>query len=65
LQARAAAKLGEVQQKITDLTIIRDTLQVAVDAGCDDLIACAGSPRCPLPFTDLVLTTRRGQVDRL
>ena len=64
LQARAAAKLGEVRQKITDLTIIRDTLQVAVDAGCDDLIACAGSPRCPLPFTDLVLTTRSEQVDR-
>ncbi len=62
LQARAAAKLAEVEQKITDLTIIRDTLREAVDAGCDDLIACAGSPCCPLPFA-LVLTTSRGHAD--
>jgi len=54
LQARAAAKLAEVEQKITDLTIIRDTLRQAVIAGCDDLITCAGSRNCPLPFTDLV-----------
>ena len=64
LQARAAAKLAEVEQKITDLTVIRDTLQEAVDAGCDDLIACAGSPCCPLPFTDLVLTTRSNRADQ-
>jgi DNA-binding transcriptional MerR regulator len=64
LQARAAAKLAEVEQKITDLTVIRDTLQEAVDAGCDDLIACAGSPFCPLPFTDLVLTTRSDRADQ-
>lgn len=63
LQARAAAKLAEVDQKITDLTIIRDTLREAVDAGCDDLIACAVSPCCPLPFTDLVLTTRSDRAD--
>ena len=63
LQARAAAKLAEVEQKITDLTIIRDTLREAVDAGCDDLIACAGSPCCPLPFTDLLLTTRTDHAD--
>jgi MerR family mercuric resistance operon transcriptional regulator len=64
LQARAAGKLAEVEQKITDLTIIRDTLREAVDAGCDDLIACAGSPCCPLPFTDLVLTTRSDHVNQ-
>lgn len=63
LRARAAAKLAEVEQKITDLTIIRDTLREAVDAGCDDLVACAGSPCCPLPFTDLVPTTRSGHAD--
>ena len=63
LQARAATKLGEVEQKITDLTVIRDTLLEAVDAGCDDLVACAGSPCCPLPFTDLVLTTRSDHAD--
>ena len=64
LQARAAGKLAEVEQKITDLTIIRDTLREAVNAGCDDLIACAGSPRCPLPFTDLVPTTRSDHADQ-
>lgn len=58
LQARAAAKLAEVEQRISDLVVIRDTLREAMDAGCDDLVACAGSPCCPLPFTDLVLTAR-------
>jgi DNA-binding transcriptional MerR regulator len=54
LQARAAAKLAEIERKITDLTIIRDTLREAVNAGCDDLMACADSPCCPLPLTNLV-----------
>lgn len=50
LQARAAAKLAEVQQRIEDLQAIAATLRTAVDAGCDDLAACADSPCCPLPF---------------
>ncbi len=54
LQARARAKLDEVERKIADLTVIRDTLREAVDAGCSDLVTCAASPGCPLPFTDLV-----------
>jgi hypothetical protein len=29
----------------------RDTLRAALDAGCDDLIACAESSSCPVPFT--------------
>ncbi|GII33467.1 MerR family transcriptional regulator [Planotetraspora mira] len=53
LQARATAKLAEVEQKIADLQLIRQTLVQAVDAGCDDLVACAASPCCPLPFSDL------------
>ena len=53
LLARASAKLAEVEQKIADLGVIRDTLQAAIDAGCDDLVSCAGSECCPLPFTDL------------
>jgi DNA-binding transcriptional MerR regulator len=53
LQARAAAKLAEIDRRIADLTLIRSTLRAAVDAGCDDLIACAGEPCCPLPFADL------------
>jgi DNA-binding transcriptional MerR regulator len=53
LRARAAAKLAEVDGKIADLQAIRHTLAEALDAGCDDLVACAGSPCCPLPFPDL------------
>lgn len=50
LQARAQGKIAEIDRKIHHLTVIRESLQQAVDAGCDDLIACAGSPCCPLPF---------------
>lgn len=53
LQARARAKLAEVEQRIADLAVIRDTLREAVAAGCDDLVACADSPCCPLPFVEL------------
>ncbi|MEV7123919.1 MerR family transcriptional regulator [Kitasatospora griseola] len=53
LQERARAKLAEVDAKIADLTTIREALLTAVDAGCDDLTLCAGSPCCPIPFTDL------------
>jgi MerR family mercuric resistance operon transcriptional regulator len=53
LQARATAKLTEVETKIADLQVIADTLRAALDAGCDDLTACASSSCCPLPFADL------------
>ncbi|MBC9001732.1 MerR family transcriptional regulator [Micromonospora aurantiaca (nom. illeg.)] len=53
LQARAKEKLVEVEQKLADLTVIRDTLRAAISAGCDDLVACAGSSCCPLPFAEL------------
>ncbi|MBY8873978.1 MerR family transcriptional regulator [Micromonospora sp. PLK6-60] len=53
LQARARAKLVEVEQRLADLTVIRDTLRAAISAGCDDLVACAGSSCCPLPFAEL------------
>ncbi|SCE85778.1 DNA-binding transcriptional regulator, MerR family [Micromonospora purpureochromogenes] len=53
LQARAKEKLVEVEQKLADLTVIRDTLRAAISAGCDDLVACAGSTCCPLPFAEL------------
>jgi DNA-binding transcriptional MerR regulator len=59
LQARASQKLMEVEQKLADLTVIRDTLRAAISAGCNDLVACAGSSRCPLPFADLVGRTDR------
>lgn len=62
LQARAEAKLAEVERKIADLVVIRDTLREAVDAGCDDLIACADTPCCPLPFAELTEGGSRARV---
>jgi DNA-binding transcriptional MerR regulator len=56
LQAKARAKITEIEQKITDLTVIRETLAQALDAGCDDLVVCAGSSCCPLPFSGLAIT---------
>ena len=53
LRQRAAAKLAEVEAKIADLGAIAGTLQAALDAGCDDLMNCAGQPQCPLPFAEL------------
>ncbi|WP_326594148.1 MerR family transcriptional regulator [Streptomyces brevispora] len=53
LQDHATAKLAEVDAKITDLTTVRTALAAAVETGCDDLAVCAGSPCCPIPFTDL------------
>lgn len=53
LQHRARIKLAEIEEKIANLATIRDTLRQALAAGCDDLIACAESPCCPLPFADL------------
>jgi MerR family mercuric resistance operon transcriptional regulator len=50
LQARAQAKLAEVDAKIADLQVIAGTLRAAVQAGCDDLVACAGQACCPIPF---------------
>jgi MerR family mercuric resistance operon transcriptional regulator len=56
LQAKATAKIAEIDQKIADLTVIRGSLVQALDAGCDDLVACAASPGCPLPFIELATT---------
>jgi MerR family mercuric resistance operon transcriptional regulator len=53
LAGRARAKLSEVEDRIADLTVIRDTLRSAVAAGCDDLATCAATPDCPLPFAGL------------
>jgi len=53
LRVRAENKLAEVEQKILDLGVIRDTLRAAVAAGCDDLMTCVESPCCPLPFSEL------------
>jgi MerR family mercuric resistance operon transcriptional regulator len=59
LQARAEAKLAEVQGKIADRQAIAGTLSAAIDAGCDDLVACAGEPCCPITFATLAQGTQR------
>ncbi|WP_249217058.1 MerR family transcriptional regulator [Nocardioides palaemonis] len=55
LQQRARTKLVEVEERIADLTAIRDNLTAALDAGCDDLLACASSQCCPIPFEAITL----------
>jgi DNA-binding transcriptional MerR regulator len=62
LQAKAKTKITEIDQKIADLTVIRESLIQALDAGCDDLLACAGSSCCPLPFIELT-TVHPGPAD--
>ena len=56
LQERAKVKLVEVEERIADLVTIRENLTAALDAGCDDLVACASADCCPIPFVDI--TTR-------
>jgi DNA-binding transcriptional MerR regulator len=51
LAARAAGKLAEVEARIADLELIRDTLRAALAAGCDDLVTCAATAECPLPLS--------------
>jgi DNA-binding transcriptional MerR regulator len=53
LQSRTEAKLAEVDQKIADLQVIRASLVAARDAGCDDLVQCAESGCCPIPFVQI------------
>jgi DNA-binding transcriptional MerR regulator len=53
LLAHAAAKIAEIDARIDDLRIIRASLITAMEAGCDDLMACARTDSCPLPFTDI------------
>ena len=65
LLSRAEGKLAEVEAKIAGLGIIRDTLQAAIAAGCDDLMACAQTPCCPLPFSDLASDGRTGSALKL
>lgn len=53
LQEQARIKLADVEAKIADLSLIRTALTDAIEAGCDDLTACAQSSCCPIPFADL------------
>jgi DNA-binding transcriptional MerR regulator len=56
LEARAQAKLLEVEARMADLAAIRDNLRAALDAGSDDLHQCATNDCCTLPFVEI--TTR-------
>jgi DNA-binding transcriptional MerR regulator len=53
LQGRAREKLVEVEGKIADLEVIAGSLRRALEVGCGDLVECAGTAGCPLPFSDL------------
>ena len=53
LRSRAREKLAEVDERIRELRTIRRDLVAALDAGCDDLIECAASTHCPIPFVAL------------
>jgi len=53
LQTLARSKLVEIDERIADLQAIRQNLVEALDAGCDDITACATSDCCPLPFVEL------------
>ena len=53
LRARVGVKLDEIEHRIADLEVIRDTLKAALQAGCDDLVSCSQNPACPIPFADV------------
>ncbi|MFI0451857.1 MerR family transcriptional regulator [Actinomadura sp. 6N118] len=53
LGERARMKLIEVEQRIADLRVIGAALSQTIDAGCTDLMECATTQCCPLPFADL------------
>lgn len=57
LLAHTDEKLADIERRIADLHVIRDTLIAAREAGCDDLAACAESDDCPLPFTRIAERT--------
>jgi DNA-binding transcriptional MerR regulator len=64
LQVRAREKLVEVEARLTDLQTIKASLLAAIDAGCDDLHACAGNACCPIPFTSLTVRPDSPEVPR-
>jgi DNA-binding transcriptional MerR regulator len=55
LQRRGRDKLVEVEERIADLVTIRENLTAALDAGCDDLLACASADCCPVPFEAITI----------
>jgi MerR family mercuric resistance operon transcriptional regulator len=52
LHTRASIELAEVDTRLAELTAVRNTLRAALDAGCEDMLACSESSCCPIPFTN-------------
>lgn len=46
-------QVAEVEARISDLNTIRTALLSALNAGCDDLVACAAGSCCPPRFAEL------------
>lgn len=55
LRAAITTKVSDIDRRIADLQSVRASLLAALSAGCKDLTTCAGTPGCPLPFTQLEL----------
>lgn len=62
LQARARVKLAEIDAKLAELARVRELFWTALDAGCDDLLTCAESLSCPLPFPTTAGTSSRSGI---
>ncbi|WP_405218314.1 MerR family DNA-binding protein [Agrococcus sp. Ld7] len=65
LRSSALAKIEEIEQKIADLSTIRDSLRQVVDARCDSLAGCTCA-QCPISYADLVVAepTARSPIER-
>jgi MerR family transcriptional regulator, mercuric resistance operon regulatory protein len=64
-QAHAAAKIAEIEARIADLNLIRASLANAMEAGCDDLMTCATTDGCPLPFAEIARLPAESSSDPL
>ena len=60
---RAALRDGEVEESLraeVRVRVVQEWILVVhlerlPDAGCDDVLACASTADCPLPFADLAV----------
>ena len=50
LAEHLTARLAEVESSIAGLQLVATTLRATLEAGCSDLVECAGLQRCPAPF---------------
>ena len=64
-QAHAAAKIAEIDARIADLHLIRASLANAMEAGCEDLMACATTDCCQLPLAEIARLPAASSTDPL